>query len=121
MDSQDKVWETIYGVARQVATRANRMHRGIVTTDDVYQHLSLWALEHWHKVEQWTAEEVLESQPMFQFGVRSRKSDVRSLDIVEREAGEESSMGDLESLSSVNHFTLNQKRNQLFDGRNWKR
>ncbi len=59
MDSQDKVWETIYGVARQVATRANRMHRGIVTTDDVYQHLSLWALEHWHKVEQWTAEESL--------------------------------------------------------------
>ena len=30
MDSQDKVWETIYGVARQVATRANRIHRGIV-------------------------------------------------------------------------------------------
>lgn len=59
MDSQDKVWETIYGVARQVATRANRMHRGIVTTDDVYQHLSLWALEHWHKIEQWTAEESL--------------------------------------------------------------
>ena len=40
MDSQDKVWETIYGVARQVATRANRIHRGLVTADDLYQHLS---------------------------------------------------------------------------------
>ena len=59
MDEQDKVWETIYGVARQVATRSNRMHRGIVTADDLYQHLSLWALEHWHKVEQWQAEESL--------------------------------------------------------------
>ena len=43
MDKQDKVWETIYGTARQVATRSNRIHRGLVTTDDVYQHLSLWA------------------------------------------------------------------------------
>ena len=59
MDEQDKVWETIYGVARQVTTRTNRIHRGLVSTDDMYQHLSLWALEHWHKVEQWQAEESL--------------------------------------------------------------
>lgn len=59
MDSQDKVWETIYGVARQVATRSNRIHRGLVTADDLYQHMSLWALEHWHKIEQWNTEDSL--------------------------------------------------------------
>ena len=59
MDEQDKVWEAIYGVAKQVASRANRMHRGLVATDDLYQHLSLWALEHWHKIEQWQAEDSL--------------------------------------------------------------
>jgi hypothetical protein len=41
--------------------------------------------------------------------------------VAESHAGEESSMGDLESLCSANNFTLNQKRNQLFDGRIWKR
>lgn len=58
-ENQDKIWETIYGVARQVATRSNRMHRNLVTVDDLYQHLSLWALEHWNKIEQWEAEESL--------------------------------------------------------------
>ena len=59
MDEQDKVWETIYGTARQVASRSNRIHRGLVTTDDIYQHLSLWALEHWHKIEEWEQQESL--------------------------------------------------------------
>jgi RNA polymerase sigma factor (sigma-70 family) len=59
MDEQDKVWETIYSIARQVASRSNRIHRGLVSTDDLYQHMSLWALEHWHKIEQWQNEESL--------------------------------------------------------------
>jgi len=59
IDEQDKVWQTIYSIARQVASRANRIHRGLVSTDDLYQHMSLWALEHWHKIEQWQAEESL--------------------------------------------------------------
>jgi RNA polymerase sigma factor (sigma-70 family) len=59
IDEQDKVWETIYSVARQVASRSNRIHRGLVSTDDLYQHMSLWALEHWHKIEQWQKEESL--------------------------------------------------------------
>lgn len=58
-DEQDKIWETIYAVAKQVASRSNRIHRGLVTTDDLFQHMSLWALEHWHKVEQWQAEDSL--------------------------------------------------------------
>jgi RNA polymerase sigma factor (sigma-70 family) len=59
MDEQDKIWETIYGVARQVSSRSNRIHRGLVSTDDLYQHMSLWVLEHWHKIEQWQGEESL--------------------------------------------------------------
>jgi RNA polymerase sigma factor (sigma-70 family) len=59
MDKQDEVWDVIYSVARQIASRSGRIHRGLVTTDDMYQHLSLWALEHWHKIEQWEQEESL--------------------------------------------------------------
>jgi RNA polymerase sigma factor (sigma-70 family) len=59
MDKQDEVWETIYAVAKQIASRSGRIHRGLVTTDDMYQHLSLWALEHWHKIEQWENEDSL--------------------------------------------------------------
>jgi RNA polymerase sigma factor (sigma-70 family) len=49
----------IYSVAKQIASRSGRIHRGLVTTDDMYQHLSLWALEHWHKIEQWQQEDSL--------------------------------------------------------------
>ena len=59
MDNQDEVWEIIYTVARQVSSRSNRMHRNLVSTDDLYQHMSLWALEHWHKIEQWQEEDSL--------------------------------------------------------------
>lgn len=59
MDKQDEVWEVIYSVAKQIASRSGRIHRGLVTTDDMYQHLSLWALEHWHKIEQWQNEDSL--------------------------------------------------------------
>ena len=47
------LWEDIYRAARMSATRAVRIHRGLVTADDVFQHLNLWALEHWHKIEEW--------------------------------------------------------------------
>jgi RNA polymerase sigma factor (sigma-70 family) len=59
MDKQDEVWDVIYSVAKQIASRSGRIHRGLVTTDDMYQHLSLWALEHWHKIEQWQQEDSL--------------------------------------------------------------
>lgn len=58
-DKQDEVWETIYTVARQVASRSNRMHRNLISTDDLYQHMSLWALEHWHKIEEWQEQDSL--------------------------------------------------------------
>jgi RNA polymerase sigma factor (sigma-70 family) len=56
-DEQDIVWEQIYKIARMSATRSSRMHRGLVSVDDIYQHLSLWALEHWHKIEEWNTDD----------------------------------------------------------------
>jgi DNA-directed RNA polymerase specialized sigma24 family protein len=56
-DEQDLVWEQIYKIARISALRSNRMHRNLVSVDDIYQHLSLWALEHWHKIEEWNTDD----------------------------------------------------------------
>jgi RNA polymerase sigma factor (sigma-70 family) len=56
---KDLLWETVYKVARQSATRCARIHRNLVSSDDVYQHLNLWALEHWHKIEEWEGQESL--------------------------------------------------------------
>ena len=57
--SQELMWETVYKVARMAATRCVRIHRNLVTVDDVFQHLSLWALEHWHKIEEWEGQQSL--------------------------------------------------------------
>jgi RNA polymerase sigma factor (sigma-70 family) len=53
------LWETIYKVARLSASRCVRIHRNLVTSDDVFQHLSLWAVEHWHKIEEWESQDSL--------------------------------------------------------------
>ena len=53
------MWETVYRVARLSATRCVRIHRNLVSTDDVFQHLNLWALEHWHKIEEWQSQDSL--------------------------------------------------------------
>jgi RNA polymerase sigma factor (sigma-70 family) len=58
-ENQDPLWETVYKVARLSATRCTRIHRNLVTTDDVFQHLNLWALEHWHKIEEWEGQDSL--------------------------------------------------------------
>lgn len=57
--SSEELWETIYTVARISATRCVRIHRNLVTADDVYQHLNLWALAHWHKIEEWESQDSL--------------------------------------------------------------
>jgi hypothetical protein len=57
----EELWQEVYKVARLSATRCVRIHRNLVTSDDVFQHLSLWAVEHWHKIEEW------ESQDSFVF------------------------------------------------------
>jgi DNA-directed RNA polymerase specialized sigma24 family protein len=60
MSSNDELlWESVYKVARYSATRCVRIHRNLVTADDVFQHLSLWAVEHWHKIEEWEAQDSL--------------------------------------------------------------
>jgi RNA polymerase sigma factor (sigma-70 family) len=58
-DGKELLWEQVYKVARMSATRCVRIHRNLVTTDDVFQHLNLWALEHWHKIEEWQAQDSL--------------------------------------------------------------
>lgn len=59
MSEKDALWEVVYRCARASATRCVRIHRNLVTTDDVFQHLNLWALEHWHKIEEWEGQESL--------------------------------------------------------------
>jgi len=59
MSEKDALWEVVYRCARASATRCNRIHRNLVTTDDVFQHLNLWALEHWHKIEEWEEQQSL--------------------------------------------------------------
>jgi hypothetical protein len=55
----DELWNDVYKVARYSATRCVRIHRHLVTTDDVFQHLNLWALEHWHKIVEWEGQDSL--------------------------------------------------------------
>jgi RNA polymerase sigma factor (sigma-70 family) len=59
MNDKDELWEQVYKVARLSATRCVRIHRNLVSVDDVYQHLNLWALEHWHKIEEWHGQDSL--------------------------------------------------------------
>ena len=58
-NNQELMWETVYTVARLSATRCVRIHRNLVTVDDVFQHLNLWAVEHWHKIEEWEGQDSL--------------------------------------------------------------
>jgi hypothetical protein len=57
--NSELLWETVYKVARLSATRCVRIHRQLVSADDVFQHLSLWAVEHWHKIEEWEGQDSL--------------------------------------------------------------
>ena len=58
-NDKELLWETVYKVARLSASRCVRIHRHLVTADDVFQHLSLWAVEHWHKIEEWEGQDSL--------------------------------------------------------------
>jgi DNA-directed RNA polymerase sigma subunit (sigma70/sigma32) len=59
MTEKDALWEVVYRCARASATRCTRIHRNLITADDVFQHLNLWALEHWHKIEEWEGQDSL--------------------------------------------------------------
>lgn len=59
MNDKELLWETVYKVARLSASRCVRIHRNLVTSDDVFQHLNLWAVEHWHKIEEWEGQDSL--------------------------------------------------------------
>ena len=58
-NERELLWETVYKCARLSANRCVRIHRNLVTSDDVFQHLNLWADEHWHKIEEWESQDSL--------------------------------------------------------------
>lgn len=58
-NNKELLWESVYKVARYSATRCVRIHRNLVSADDVFQHLNLWAVEHWHKIEEWEGQDSL--------------------------------------------------------------
>lgn len=55
----EKIWEEVSKSARRSALRARRIHKNLVSVDDVYQHLHLWAIEHWNKLEEWDGQDSL--------------------------------------------------------------
>ena len=59
MTENSELWEVVFRTARASATRCNRIHRNLVTVDDVFQHLCLWTAEHWHKIEEWEGQDSL--------------------------------------------------------------
>jgi hypothetical protein len=73
MTEKDALWEVVYRCARASATRCTRIHRNLVTADDVFQHLNLWALEHWHKIEEWEGQESLTFKLKRTFNNESQK------------------------------------------------
>jgi hypothetical protein len=73
MTEKDALWEVVYRCARASATRCTRIHRNLVTADDVFQHLNLWALEHWHKIEEWEGQDSLTFKLKRTFNNESQK------------------------------------------------
>lgn len=59
MNEKEELLEQIFKVAKMASQRTARVHRNLVSSDDVYQHLNVWALEHWHKIEEWEAQDSL--------------------------------------------------------------
>lgn len=57
--THDELWAIIYKQARVTARHINKINRNAVPTDDIFQTLTLWALEHWNKIEQWDEEDSL--------------------------------------------------------------
>jgi DNA-directed RNA polymerase specialized sigma24 family protein len=55
----DDVSDVVFKLARIAANRSARIHRNLVSSDDVYQHLVVWALEHEHKLVEWAVDEGL--------------------------------------------------------------
>jgi hypothetical protein len=59
MAEKEALWEVVFKLARIAGMRTSRVHRGLVSADDVTQHLALWTTEHWHKIEEWEEQDSL--------------------------------------------------------------
>ena len=53
------LWDTIYKLARTASRYSAKINKNAVSVDDIFQHLVLWALEHWHKIDEWNEQESL--------------------------------------------------------------
>lgn len=60
MSTSEELMDIIYKTARISAQRVVRIQRNLVTQDDLFQHSVMWALEHWHKIEEWNDQESLQ-------------------------------------------------------------
>lgn len=56
---ENPLWEGIARQAKKTARYVSRVNRNAVTSDDIFQHLIVWVLEHWHKIEEWDAQQSL--------------------------------------------------------------
>jgi RNA polymerase sigma factor (sigma-70 family) len=59
MSTHAELMEVIYKTARASAQRVARIQRNLISADDLYQHSIVWALEHWHKIEEWNDQDSL--------------------------------------------------------------
>jgi RNA polymerase sigma factor (sigma-70 family) len=56
---EERIWEDIYKAARLSSARTARIGRHLISQADAFQHSIVWALEHWHKITEWDAQESL--------------------------------------------------------------
>jgi len=53
------LWDTVYKLARTASRYSAKINKNAVSIDDIFQHLILWSLEHWHKIDEWNEQESL--------------------------------------------------------------
>ena len=58
-EEEERIWNDIYKAARVSSARTAKIGRHLISQSDAFQHSVVWALEHWHKILEWDAEESL--------------------------------------------------------------
>lgn len=51
--------DVVYKTARTASRYSVKINKNAVSADDIFQHLVLWALEHWHKIDEWNEQHSL--------------------------------------------------------------
>ncbi len=53
------LWDTVYKLARTASRYSAKINRNAVPVEDIFQHLIVWALSHWHKIDEWNEQQSL--------------------------------------------------------------